>query len=106
MAIARKFPTCWRGALAAFALLWPVAAAAQTDEIQVYDASIAPVGVFNLTLHNNYIAERIEDARISRCARRQPHLERRARMGLWRHALVRSRPLYAALQRLQQPGRR
>ena len=28
--------------------------AAQTDEIQVYDAQIAPTGVFNLTLHNNY----------------------------------------------------
>lgn len=27
---------------------------AQTDEIQVYDAAIAPVGAFNLTLHNNY----------------------------------------------------
>jgi hypothetical protein len=29
-------------------------AMAQTDEIQVYDASIAPKGVFNLTLHDNY----------------------------------------------------
>ena len=29
-------------------------ALAQTDEIQVYDATIAPPGVFNLTLHNNY----------------------------------------------------
>src|SRR5262249_41523532 len=29
---------------------------AQTDEIQVYDAHIAPKGVFNLTLHDNYIA--------------------------------------------------
>jgi hypothetical protein len=27
---------------------------AQTDEIQVYDAEIAPTGAFNLTLHNNY----------------------------------------------------
>jgi hypothetical protein len=27
---------------------------AQTDEIQVYDASIAPTGTFNLTLHNNF----------------------------------------------------
>ncbi len=27
---------------------------AQTDEIQVYDAAIAPVGIFNLTWHNNY----------------------------------------------------
>jgi hypothetical protein len=30
------------------------AALAQTDEIQVYDAGIAPVGTFNLTWHNNY----------------------------------------------------
>jgi hypothetical protein len=27
---------------------------AQTDEIQVYDATIAPIGTFNLTLHNNF----------------------------------------------------
>ena len=38
-------------------LLWlghPSPALAQTDEIQVYDAAIAPTGAFNLTLHNNY----------------------------------------------------
>jgi len=29
---------------------------AQTDEIQVYDAEIAPPGVFNLTWHNNFIS--------------------------------------------------
>ena len=29
-------------------------ALAQTDEIQVYDAIIAPIGAFNLTLHNNF----------------------------------------------------
>jgi hypothetical protein len=29
-------------------------ALAQTDEIQVYDATIAPPGIFNLTWHNNY----------------------------------------------------
>jgi hypothetical protein len=29
-------------------------ALAQTDEIQVYDAAIAPTGTFNLTLHNNF----------------------------------------------------
>jgi len=34
-------------------------ARAQADEIQVYDASIAPRGVFNLTWHNNYIANGI-----------------------------------------------
>jgi hypothetical protein len=32
----------------------PGAAVAQTDEIQVYDGSIAERGVFNLTLHNNF----------------------------------------------------
>jgi hypothetical protein len=37
-------------------LLWlghPSPALAQTDEIQVYDAAIAPTGAYNLTLHNN-----------------------------------------------------
>jgi hypothetical protein len=38
-----------------WALCWiPAIATAQTDEIQVYDAEIAPPGVFNLTWHNNY----------------------------------------------------
>lgn len=36
---------CLTGAGSAFA---------QTDEIQVYDAAIAPVGTFNLTVHDNY----------------------------------------------------
>lgn len=42
--------------LAASALLGAMAtpAMAQTDEIQVYDASIATPGVFNPTWHNNY----------------------------------------------------
>jgi hypothetical protein len=35
-------------------LAWSVAAHAQTDEIQVYDAEIAEPGVFNLMVHNNY----------------------------------------------------
>jgi hypothetical protein len=38
-------------------LLWLGFAApvfAQTDEIQVYDAAIAPIGAFDLTLHNNF----------------------------------------------------
>jgi hypothetical protein len=40
---------------AAFLLaLTPARAFAQTDEIQVYDASIAAPGVINLTLHNNF----------------------------------------------------
>ena len=32
----------------------PLPASAQTDEIQVYDAVIAPLGTFNLTLHDNF----------------------------------------------------
>jgi hypothetical protein len=40
--------------LAAPLILVCGSALAQTDEIQVYDASIAKPGVFNLTLHNNY----------------------------------------------------
>src|SRR5580704_13140206 len=35
-------------------------ASAQTDEIQVYDAAIAEPGVFNLTWHNNFIADGIK----------------------------------------------
>src|SRR6516164_7619367 len=43
-------------AICAFAacLAIPAVAHAQTDEIQVYDGGLAPVGVFNLTLHNNF----------------------------------------------------
>lgn len=32
----------------------PVLALAQTDEIQVYDGAIAPPGIFNLMVHNNF----------------------------------------------------
>jgi hypothetical protein len=35
-------------------LLAPSLAHAQGDEIQVYDGGLAPVGTFNLTLHNNF----------------------------------------------------
>jgi hypothetical protein len=35
----------------------PAASFAQTDEIQVYDAAIAKPGIFNLTWHNNFIAD-------------------------------------------------
>lgn len=41
-------------AVAAFAVLCGTPALAQTDEIQVYDASIAAPGKVNLTWHNNY----------------------------------------------------
>ncbi len=38
-------------------LLRVASAAAQTDEIQVYDGELAGPSVFNLTLHNNYIVD-------------------------------------------------
>ena len=41
-------------------LVLPSKAFAQGDEIQVYDGGLAPVGVFNLTLHNNYTPKGIE----------------------------------------------
>jgi len=47
-------PASLRRLVAASLLLWCAAASAQTDEIQVYDASIADKGTFNLTVHNNY----------------------------------------------------
>jgi hypothetical protein len=37
--------------------VFPAVAFAQTDEIQVYDAVIAEPGIFNLTWHNNFIAD-------------------------------------------------
>jgi hypothetical protein len=44
-----------RCAMLAFVLLaGPLAAIAQTDEIQVYDAEIADPGIFNLMIHTNY----------------------------------------------------
>jgi hypothetical protein len=43
-------------ALAALALAGsPTLAFAQGDEIQVYTGELAPVGVFNLTWHNNFL---------------------------------------------------
>src|SRR5258708_38343312 len=44
----------WLVVIFAFVGLWPAAARAQTDEIQVYTGELAPVGIFNLTWHNNY----------------------------------------------------
>ena len=39
------------------------AVSAQTDEIQVYDGSLAEPGVFNLTLHNNYAVHGMSSSR-------------------------------------------
>src|SRR5256885_15431616 len=40
--------------------LLPAVASAQTDEIQVYDGGLAPVGTFNLTVHNNFTPKGIK----------------------------------------------
>ncbi len=43
--------------MAATLMAWAAAAFAQTDEIQVYDGSIAAPGVVNLTWHDNFTPE-------------------------------------------------
>lgn len=47
-------------AVVLLALAIPARALAQGDEIQVYDGGLAPVGVFNLTLHNNFTPKGID----------------------------------------------
>jgi hypothetical protein len=42
-------------------LVLPAAAAAQTDEIQVYDGGLTDPGVVNLTVHTNFIANGLKD---------------------------------------------
>lgn len=44
----------WLAALGIWLLTRAAGAWAQTDEIQVYDAEITPVGQFNLTWHDNF----------------------------------------------------
>lgn len=60
MDASRHFPPKRTAAL--LLLVWAIALAAhaQTDEIQVYDATIAPQGVFNLTWHNNYTPDGLQ----------------------------------------------
>src|SRR5215470_14674204 len=48
----------------AFLLGAPAIALAQADEIQVYDGGLAPVGTFNLTLHNNFTPKGLKVAAI------------------------------------------
>jgi hypothetical protein len=48
-------------AVLALVVTLPSIAQAQTDEIQVYTGELAPVGVFNLTLHNNYTPDGLKD---------------------------------------------
>lgn len=40
-----------------FLAVAPSRAFAQADEIQVYDGSLAPKGIFNLTIHNSFIGK-------------------------------------------------
>lgn len=47
--------------LALVLLVVPGRAFAQGDEIQVYDGGLAPVGVFNLTVHNNVTPDGLKD---------------------------------------------
>ena len=49
-------------AITAGGLVRPAAAQGPTDEIQVYDAGIAPLGKFNLTLHTNFTPDGINVA--------------------------------------------
>ena len=47
-----RLGSCVRGAAITVAICG--LGLAQTDEIQVYDGGVAPRGVFNFTLHNNF----------------------------------------------------
>jgi len=49
--------TCQLGVIVVVLLAVSEMAFAQTDEIQVYDASHAAPGIFNLTWHNNFIPD-------------------------------------------------
>ena len=49
----------WVLATVVGAVAVPAMLRAQGDEIQVYDGGLAPKGVFNLTLHNNYTPDGI-----------------------------------------------
>jgi hypothetical protein len=51
----------WVSAVLAALILAPLHAFAQADEIQVYDGGLAPPGVFNLTVHNNYTVSGLAD---------------------------------------------
>jgi hypothetical protein len=59
---AGRFAAVLIAALAAAALARPAAAQGPTDEIQVYDASIAAPGKINLTLHTNFTPDGINVA--------------------------------------------
>jgi hypothetical protein len=52
--IMKNISICWFAAVAVALMAVPETAFAQSDEIQVYDGGLAEVGVFNLTVHNNF----------------------------------------------------
>lgn len=58
--MARTIAAGFRIAALMVVVLSPTAASAQGDEIQVYDGGLAPVGVFNLTVHNNFTPMGVE----------------------------------------------
>jgi hypothetical protein len=53
-AMSMRFPLLAGAAALLGVFAWPVAARAQTDEIQVYTAEIADPGEFTLEIHDNY----------------------------------------------------
>jgi hypothetical protein len=50
----------WIAVVALILLTGSDRAFAQADEIQVYDGGLAPVGTFNLTLHNNFTPQGVK----------------------------------------------
>lgn len=58
----RTTNAAWIGSVLLAMAFSPDPGLAQADEIQVYDGGLAPRGVFNLTLHNNYTPSGLTDA--------------------------------------------
>ena len=77
----------------------PVLMLAQTDEIQVYDGEIAPPGIFNLMVHNNFTPKGRTVPDYPWRDHRQPFLSSNCRMGLWRDAVVRAGTLSSCVPR-------
>ncbi|MEO7192660.1 MAG: hypothetical protein ABI051_16535 [Vicinamibacterales bacterium] len=57
----KRIQACWRVVMVAMTMAAPAVAFAQGDEIQVYDGGLAPVGTFNLTVHNNFTPRGIKE---------------------------------------------
>jgi hypothetical protein len=56
----KNFDARWLAAIVMVLAVIPKLVFAQTDEIQVYDGSLAAPGVLNLTLHNNYTPDGVK----------------------------------------------